>query len=143
MCCLERQCLLLFFCVRNDSSDIDQIGNLAVLNLVRKDEPDVVVIIADELSRHLQDLLSAHLLNVVAYLQALDVSVSLELACLEQFEFVRDLPVLIIDLLLLIFIAAIIKWCLEFDSNGTRISLFGGQYTGLDVVDQLFHISLS
>ena len=128
MCCLERHCLFLFFCIRNDSSDIDQIGNLAVLDLVRKDEPDVVIIIADELSRHLQDLLSAHLLNVVAYLQALDVSVSLKLACLKQFELVRDLPVLIIDLLLLIFIAAIIKRCLEFDSNGTRISLFGGQY---------------
>ena len=128
MCLLERQCLLLFFCIRNDSSDIDQIGNLAVLNLVRKDEPDVVVVIADELSRHLQDLLSAHLLNVVAYLQALDVSVSLKLACLEQFELVRDLPVLIIDLFPSIFIAAIIKRCLEFDSNGTRIGLFGGQY---------------
>ena len=128
MCLLECQCLLLFFSIRNDSSYIDQVGNLAVLNLVCIDKPDVVVVIADELGRHLQDLLSAHLLDVVAYLQALHVSVSLKLTCFEHFELVGDTEVLIIDLFLSIFIAAIIERCLEFDGNGTGIGLFGGQY---------------
>ena len=128
MCLLECQRLLLFFSIRNDTSYIDQVGNLAVLNLVCIDEPDVVIVIADELGRHLQDLLSAHLLDVMAYLQALHVSVSLKLTSFEHFELVGDTEVLIIDLFLSIFIAAIIKRCLEFDSDGTRIGLFGGQY---------------
>ena len=137
---LECHCLLLFFGVRNNTSHIDQIGNLAVLNLVCIDEPNVVIVIANELSRHLQDLLSAYLLDVVAYLQALDVSVSLKLTCLKQFELVGDTELLIIDLFASVFIAAIIERCLEFDSNGTRIGLFGGQYAGLDVVDHLHYI---
>ena len=137
---LKCHCLLLFFGVRNNPSHIDQIGNLAVLNLVCIDEPNVVIVIANELSRHLQDLLSAYLLDVVAYLQALDVSVSLKLTCLKQFELVGDTELLIIDLFASVFIAAIIERCLEFDSNGTRIGLFGGQYAGLDVVDHLHYI---
>lgn len=128
MCLLERLCLLLLFFLINVSSDIHWIFTLAILDLARIHEPDVVVIIADELSRHLQDLLFAHSLNVAAYLQALHVSVSLELACLEQFELVNDTEGLKIDLFPPIIIAAIIKRCLEFDSNGTRIGLFGGQY---------------
>lgn len=137
---LECHCLLFFFGVRNNTSHIDQIGNLAVLNLVCIDKPNVVIVIANELSRHLQDLLSAYLLDVVAYLQALDVSVSLKLTCFKQFELVGDTELLIIDLFASVLIAAIIERCLEFDSNGTRISLFGGQYAGLDVVDHLHYI---
>ena len=137
---LECHCLLLFFGVRNNTGHIDQIGNLAVLNLVCIDEPNIVIVIANELSRHLQDLLSAYLLDVVAYLQALDVSVSLKLTCLKQFELVNDTELLKIDLFASVFIGAIIERCLEFDSNGTRIGLFGGQYAGLDVVDHLHYI---
>ena len=142
MCGLERQCLLLLFGVRSDTSDIDQVTHLAVLDLVCVDEPDVVAVIANELSRHLQDLLPAHFLDVVAHLQALDVSVSLELTSLKQFQLVSDTELLIIDLFAGVFIAAIIKRCLEFDSNGTRISLFGGKYARLDEVDHLFYIAL-
>ena len=54
------------------------------MDLAGVDEPNVVAFISNELSLHLEDLLLADFLHIEAYLEALDVSVSLELPLLQQ-----------------------------------------------------------
>ena len=49
--------------------------------MVGVDKPNIVCVVSDELSDHLENFLIPDFLQVVAHFEALDVGVSIELTC--------------------------------------------------------------
>ena len=88
---LERYGLLLGLGLVSKAGDLVEVLASAVLNFVGVDEPNVILIIPDKLSMHLQDLNLTDFLKVVADFEALNVTILLELALLQKFIFVLQL----------------------------------------------------
>ena len=53
---LEGDCLLLSFCLASKAWDLVEILAATILDLVGVDKPDVILVISNEFSVHLQDL---------------------------------------------------------------------------------------
>ena len=107
------------------------------MDLAGVDEPNVVAFISNELSLHLEDLLLAHFLHIEAYLEALDVSVSLELPLLQEGQLIYAIKLSIVYLIEGSILAGFIEWCLKVHSDGIRLSLLIGKDTSLNVIDDL------
>ena len=98
--------------------------NASVMDLVREDEPDVVLIVTNKLSDHPEDFDLAHLLQKLCHLVTLNFSVLLKLAINEQLEFVYVLIARVVDehrVFVQNVFRVTLKWSFEFNSYVVRL----------------------
>ena len=114
---LECDCLLFSFCLASKAWDLVEILAATILDLVGVAKPDVILVISDEFSVHLQDLNPTNLLQVVSYLEALHLTVLFKLALLEHLVLVFDFERLIVDLLGGVLVIGSVNGCPELDRD--------------------------
>ena len=134
---LEGNSLLLSLCLACKAWDLVEVLAAAILDLIGVDKPDIILVISDEFSVHLQDLNLTDLLQVVCYLEALHLTVFLELALLEHPVLIFDFERLIVDLLFCILVIGSVNGCPELDRDraiSLRVCLADSR---LNVVDDV------
>ena len=134
---LELLSLLLSLFVVFEAHDLVHVPTASVVNLVCVHKPDVVAVVTNELCLHLKDLYLAHLLQVVADLEALDVGVSLKLSHLKQLVLICYSELLVVDFLGGCLVARGVDRRLELNRDRVRLRVLVGKYTTLHVVDKL------
>ena len=133
---LEKHTLLLSLFNRCETLHI-LLVDAPVVDTVRVGEPDVVAVVPDKLRLHLEYLDLAHLLQVVAHLEALHPGVALELATPQQRLLVLEPELLVADLSRRRFIICLVEWRFELDCDVVWSGLLRGTHARLDVVDHL------
>lgn len=134
---LEGNCLLLSLCFASKAWDLVEVLAAAILDLIGVDKPDIILVISDEFSVHLQDLNLTNLLQVVCYLEALHLTVLLELAILEHPVLIFDFERLIVDLLFCVLVIGSVNGRAELNRDraiSLRVCLADSR---LNVVDDV------
>ena len=113
---MEQSALLLSFFYCSETFHI-LLVDAPVVDTVGVGEPDVVTVVSDKLSLHLENLNLANLLQVVAHLEALHPGVALKLATSQQILLIFEAELLVADLARRRFIISLVEWRFELDCD--------------------------
>ena len=91
LCILKSYGLLFSLSLVCEAWDLVIVLAPAILDLVRVYEPDIILVISDKFCVHLEDFNLTDFLEIVADLEALDVTILLELALFKEFVLVFNL----------------------------------------------------
>ena len=129
--------MLLSLCLASKAWNLVEVLAAAILDLIRVNKPDVILVISDKFSVHLQDLNLTDLLQIVCYLEALHLTVFLELALLEHLVLIFDFKRLIVNLLFSVLVIGSVNWRPELNCDravSLRVCLADSR---LNVVDDV------
>ena len=113
---LKQSALLLSLFYRSETFHVFLV-DAPVVDTIGVGEPDVVTVVSDKLSLHLENLNLANLLQVVAHLEALHPGVALKLAAPQQILLVLQTELLVADLTRRRFIIGLVEWRFELNCD--------------------------